>query len=75
MIAVAAARHRQVEILVGLVRVRAVLVLDASVAGRGHRRQAAITFCVLKMIPAAVVPDPLNRGEAPLPESVQLLAP
>ena len=71
----AAARDREVEILVGLVGGGPVLVLDAAVAGRGHRRQAAITFCVLKMIPAAVVPDPLNRGEAPLPESVQLLAP
>ena len=75
MISPAAARDREVEILVGLVGVGPVLVLDASVTGRGHRRQAAITFCVLKMIPAAVVPDPLNRGEAPLPESVQLLAP
>ena len=44
MIAFAAARERQVEILVGLVRVRSVLVLDASVAGRGHGRQGAITF-------------------------------
>ena len=44
MIAVAAARDRQVEILVFLVRVRAVLVLDSTVAARGHRCQGAITF-------------------------------
>ena len=46
MIAVAAARERQVEILVFLVRVRSVLVLHSTVAGRGHGRQGAITFAL-----------------------------
>ena len=75
MISLAAARDGEVELLVGLVRVGPVLVLHSTVAARGHGCQGAITFCVLKMIPAAVVPDPLNRDESPLPESVQLLAP